>query len=267
MTLLLDKLRAIVRRDVLTTLRYRRAYLLVWAGLAFELATFYYLARAVGPGFRPDGMDYYSFLLSGSAIYSFLMLGIGAFVEVVREAQVSGTMDVLMNTNTSPTVTIGLSAGSVVGGRLLHSLAYIAAGLLLFAVPLRSPNLLGCVLVLALSTLLVAALGILAGALQVWTQRGNMLTWLLGAAGSLLTGMMFPISALPHWLQVVSRAIPLTWALSAFRIALLQQGTFAELAFPLTVLALFTAALLPLSLAVFSLVVRHARRDGSLAWY
>lgn len=267
MTLLLDKLRAVLRRDLLTALRYRRSYWLIWIGIALELATFYYLARAVGPGFRPDGMDYYSFLLAGTALYTFLMLGVGAFVEAVREAQASGTMEVLMNTNTSPAVTIGLSAGASVAGRLLHSFVYIAVGLLLFSVPLHSPNLLGCTLVLALVTLLVMAIGILGAALQVWIQRGSLLTWVLGALGSLLTGLMFPVSALPHWLQLVARAVPLTYALSAFRIALLQQGTMAELAEPLAILALFTAALLPLSLGVFSLIVRHARRDGSLAWY
>jgi ABC-2 type transport system permease protein len=267
MSSLLDKLRAVVRRDLLTALRYRRAYWALWIGIALELATFYYLARAVGPSFRPENMDYYPFLLAGTALYTFLMLGISAFVETVREAQASGTMEVLMNTNTSPAVTIGLSAVSQILGRLLHSVVYVGVGLLLFSVPLRSPNLLGCALVLLLATLLVIAIGILGAALQVWTQRGQLLVWVIGAGGSLLAGAMFPVSALPGWLQAIAHAIPLTYALSAFRIALLQQGDFAALALPLGVLALFTVALLPLSLAIFSLVIRHARHDGSLAWY
>jgi len=266
-TLLFDKLRAVVRRDLLTALRYRRAYWMMWLGIALELASFYYLARAVGPGFRPEGMDYYSFLLAGTALYTFLLLGVNAFVDAVHEAQASGTMEVLMSTSTTPAVTIGLSAISTVAGRLLHAVVYIALGAFLFAVPLPLPDPAATLAVLLLSTLLVVAIGILGAALQVWLQRGNALVWLLGAAGTLLTGAMFPVSALPDWLQAVARAIPLTYALSAFRTVLLQRGTLADVALPLGVLALYVAVLIPLSLAVFSFVIRNARRDGSLAWY
>lgn len=267
MSAFLDKLLAVIRRDLLTALRYRRAYFLAWAGIALELATFYYLARAVGPTFRPEGMDYYAFLLAGSALCTFLLIGVNAFVEAVRDAQLSGTMEVLMNANTNPSVTIVLSACSLIAGRLLHSLAYLVLGLLLFKVPLQSPNLVGCAVVLLLSTILVIAIGVFGAALQIWLQRGTLLVWFLGAAASLLTGAMFPVSALPHWLQLVSRAVPVTYALSAFRLALLKQASFAELAYPLGMLALFTIVLLPLSLALFSASIRRARHEGSLGWY
>ncbi len=49
---LLDKTAVIVRRDLLTAMRYRTGFVLGAAGAITELAAFYYLSRAVGPGFR-----------------------------------------------------------------------------------------------------------------------------------------------------------------------------------------------------------------------
>ncbi len=46
---LLDKTAAILRRDLLTAIRYRTGFLITVAGAAAELAAFYYLARAIGP--------------------------------------------------------------------------------------------------------------------------------------------------------------------------------------------------------------------------
>jgi len=53
---LLDKTAVIVRRDILIAMRYRIGFMLGAAGAISELAAFYFLARAVGPGFRPEGV-------------------------------------------------------------------------------------------------------------------------------------------------------------------------------------------------------------------
>ena len=84
---LADKTAVIVRRDLLTAVRYRTGFLLNAAGAITELAAFYYLSRAVGPGFRPDGLEYFSFLLVGTGFYTFLLMGVHAFLQTVQEAR------------------------------------------------------------------------------------------------------------------------------------------------------------------------------------
>ena len=76
----LDKMLAILRRDLLTAIRYRSGFLITAAGTAAELAAFYYLSRAIGPSFRPEGMDYFPFVLVGTGFYTFWLLGISAFL-------------------------------------------------------------------------------------------------------------------------------------------------------------------------------------------
>ena len=77
---LVDKSCAIVRRDLLTSVRYRAGFSIGVLSAIAEMAAFYYLAHAVGPGFRPDGVDYYPFLLVGTGFYTFLIMGINSFM-------------------------------------------------------------------------------------------------------------------------------------------------------------------------------------------
>ena len=137
MAVLLDKLLAIWRRDLLIALRYRAGFWMPVLALLAEMVAFYYLARAIGPGFRPEGMDYFSFLLIGTGFYGFFVVGISAFVSAVHDAQISGTMEVLMTTSTPAPVIIFLTAASVFLERTLYLVLYLGLGLWLFRVPLN----------------------------------------------------------------------------------------------------------------------------------
>src|SRR5947209_19133200 len=136
---LLDKTVVIARRDLLTAIRYRTGFVLSAVGALTELAAFYYLSRAAGPAFRPEGLEYFSFLLVGTGVYTFLLMGVHAFLQRVQEAQHTGTLEVLMTTSTSPPVLVFLSAMSAFAANTVPLLFYLAAGLL-FGAPLH-PNL------------------------------------------------------------------------------------------------------------------------------
>ena len=86
---LLDKLWIVSRRDLLTAVRYRLGFGLLAIGLLADLAAFYYLARAIGPQFRPDGVAYYQFLVVGTALFGFLIAGVNGCVTTVRDAQLT----------------------------------------------------------------------------------------------------------------------------------------------------------------------------------
>ena len=263
---LLDKTAAIVRRDLLTAIRYRTGFLITAAGAAAELAAFYYLSRAIGPGFRPDGVDYFPFLLVGTGFYTFLVMGINAFLVIVQEAQQTGTLEILMTTSTPAPVLVFLSAISAFAGNTVQLTFYLGAGLLLFGAPLHA-NILGCVVIFALSLTIAVAIGILAAALQLAIQKGSALVWLLGSGAWFMTGTLFPVATLPKSLRVLAQLIPITHSLDGMRMALLQGETWSALAGEIGILALFSLALLPFSLLVFSFTLRRARLQGTLSFY
>jgi ABC-2 type transport system permease protein len=262
----LDKLGAILRRDLLTAIRHRSGFVVTSVGVLTELAAFYFLSRAIGPGFRPGGLAYFPFLLVGTGLYTFFMLSAQAFLSSVQEAQQTGTLEVLMTTSTAPAELIILSSISAFAGSLVNLVVYIFAGVAIFQASVHA-NLLSCLVVLIFCVALALALGIVAATLQVAFQKGSAVLWLLSSGLWLLSGAMFPIESLPRPLEILARATPLSYAIDGMRKALLEGQTVTDLAPTLAVLAGSVSVLLPGSLVGLSLSLRRARQNGTLSFY
>ncbi len=261
-----DKLLAILRRDLLTAIRHRSGFIVTLVGVLTELTAFYYLSRAIGPGFRPDGVAYFPFLLVGTGLYTFFVMSAQAFLNVVQEAQQTGTLEVLMTTSTSPAELVILSSISAFAGSLTNLLVYLFAGIAVFRAAIH-PNVFSCLVVLVLSLALALALGIFAATFQVAFQKGSALVWLLGSGLWFLSGTMFPVQSLPQPLAILARSVPLTYAIDGMRGALLEGRSIATMAPTLSALAGFAVILLPLALGALSLTLRRARRGGTLSFY
>ena len=65
---LFEKLSLILLRDLRTGVRYRGGFWIEVVGTFAELATFFFLAHAIGGGLRPQGMVYCRFLVVGPRI-------------------------------------------------------------------------------------------------------------------------------------------------------------------------------------------------------
>jgi len=263
---LAEKLVAIIRRDVLTTVRYRNGFLLSAVGVLAEVVAFRYLARAIGPAFRPEGVDYFPFLIVGSGFYTFLITGVQAFLSTVQEAQQTGTLEVLLTTATPAPVLIFLSAFSAFAGKLVNLALFLVVGLLLFRVPLLHPDLVGVGLIFALSLAVAVAMGVFAAALQIAVQKGSAVIWVLGSVW-FLTGTLFPVGTLPAPLRWAAWWIPVTHSLTGMRGALLLGKSTRELAPEILWLSVAVLVLIPASLAFFAWVLRRGRREGTLSAY
>jgi ABC-2 type transport system permease protein len=262
----LDKLHAILRRDLLIAIRHRAGFALIFVGLFTELAAFYFLARAIGPGFRPGGVEYFPYLLAGTGLYTFFVMSTQAFVSTIQEAQQTGTMEVLMTTSTAPAELVILSSISAFAGNLLNLTVYVFAGVAIFRAPIHT-NALAIVVVLVLSLVIALALGIAAASLQVSFQKGSAVLWLLSSGLWFLSGAMFPIEKLPQPLILLAHWFPLYYAVEGMRGALLEGLSIQSMAPVLGALLGFGLVMLPLALWALSFSLRCARQNGTLSFY
>src|SRR5581483_6999621 len=258
--LLLNKLAAILKRDLLTAIRYRRGFLLTAIGALAQLATFHYLSRAVGSGYRPEGMSYFPFLVVGSGFYAFLVMTISACLQTIQDAQQNGTLEVLMISSTPAPVLLFLGMVSVLAANTLQLGVYVEGGLLLFRFPVHNVDIAACVALFALSALIAIAFGVLAAALQLSIQKGSAVLWLFGSGAWFMSGTLFPVTTLPKPLRLISEAIPITHSLNGLRLALLEGASFKRLLPEINLLALFAVTLLPLGMLAFSFAIRRARQ-------
>lgn len=264
--MIVSKIAAVLKKDLLTAARYRNGFVFNLISPALQLATFYYLARAVGPQFRPDGIPYVMFLIVGMGFYTFLISGIHSFFQAIQQAQQTGTLEFLMTTSTRPPVLLFLSTLSSFAGGLVQFVLYVGSGIVLFA-PAVHVNMFGAVSAVILSLIAAAAIGLFAAGLQISIHKGSAVLWLLGSCAWLMAGTLFPVKTLPLPLQVLSNLLPFTHSLTAMRLAIFDGGNRVALLHEIEILALFSCSLLPAGVAFFAWTLQRARQYGQLAFY
>jgi ABC-2 type transport system permease protein len=262
---ILDKAAAIIKKDFLTALRYRNGLMLNAFAPVAQLVMFYYLARSVGPQFRPEGMPYFLFLLVGTAFYSFLLTGMHSFFRSIQESQQAGTLEVLMTSATPAPLLLSLSVISAFAGGIVQLVLYVGGGLFLFRPPLHV-NAAGCIVVFFLSLLIAVSLGMIAAGLQIAIHKGSAALWLLGSTAWVISGTLFPVRVLPRPIEIAAQLLPVTHSLAAMRLAVTSASSPALMR-EIGVLVAFSMVLVPASMFFFSWTLRRARQFGTLSFY
>lgn len=255
-------------RDLSIARTYRTVFVLEAVEALLGVAMFFYVARFVdSPQLQhalPQGGGYFAFSLIGFAFFDYLNAALDTFDNSLTEARDSGTLEHLLVTQTSLPVILAGSAIYPFVATTLRIAVYLAWGAALFGFPLGGANWPAVVAVLLATLLAFSGLGILSASYLLLFKRGNPAKWFFLGVSSVAGGMLFPVSILPDWLQVVARLNPVTYALDAMRAALLGGAGFRAVGQPLLVLLLFAAILLPISTAVFAWSLRRTKMTGTL---
>jgi ABC-2 type transport system permease protein len=255
-------------RDLCVARTYRTLFVLEVIEALFGAAMFFYVARFVdSPQLEhalPQGGSYFAFSLIGFVFLDYLNAAMDTFDHSLAEARDTGTLEHLLVTQTSLPLILAGSAIYPFVVTTVRIAVYIAWGALLFGFPLHDANWIAVAAVLLATLLAFSGLGILSASYVLLFKRGNPAKWFLLGISSVAGGMLFPVSILPDWLQLVARLNPVTYALDAMRAALLGGAGLHAVLRPLLVLLLFAAVLLPVSMAVFAWALRRTKTTGTL---
>jgi len=205
------------------------------------------------------------YLLVGALLWAYLSI---VFVEIsfsVMWERWEGTIEyTFMAPVRRLTHLLGICAFAL-GYGLVRSLAVLVISLALFHLDLRGADLGAAAAVLAVSTLPLVGLGIVASVLPLLSpERGEQMTVALQGVLLLASGVYYPVSVLPAPLWLVAHVSPLTYTLDGIRASLIQGRGLASIAGDLVALAVMGAALVPLGLAAFAWAERRAKRLGLL---
>jgi ABC-2 type transport system permease protein len=109
-----------------------------------------------------------------------------------------------------------------------------------------------------------AGIGIGWAGFVMLVKRGDSIMSTIGYVVLFLSGVIFPNTVLPGWLQTVAGFVPLTHSLEGMRHALLQGQGLGELAGIVAKLVAFGVVLLGGGILAFGHAVRVAKQTGSL---
>ncbi|MDR1711293.1 MAG: ABC transporter permease [Propionibacteriaceae bacterium] len=185
------------------------------------------------------------------AVISMISLLVVMSQAVVKERE-SGTLEQMFVTP--------IRAGEYIIGKItpyvLLAIAQIgvisSVGLGWFHVPFN-----GDVAVIAVAMLLFMmtsiGLGLLISLISRTRQQAIQTMIFLMLPFMILSGFIFPIESMPNWLQPLSQAIPMTYAMRVLRAVFAKGSTFADLSTELIVLAGF-------GVVIFTIAVAATRR-------
>jgi ABC-2 type transport system permease protein len=262
---------AFVRAELALLSRYRLHAISRGLSFAFVVASMYFFSRFVGAApnrhLDPYGGKYLAFGLLGLLASDLQQVGVTTMGQRIRQSQLMGYLEAELATAAPAWMVLGASPIFEFGGALLRAALYLAGARLFLGVKLGDVQLLSVALLVPCVLAAFVGLGLLSAAATMLTRRSNPFALLLGAASMFLSGVVYPVTVLPGWLRAVGRALPLTHALEALRLALLAGASPRALAPSLGALALFGGVLTPAGLALFMYALRRARVDGSLSHY
>ncbi|MGQ0521441.1 MAG: ABC transporter permease [Actinomycetota bacterium] len=262
----LSRARAFVVRDYRVERTYRAAVAGQLCGGLLFLASYALVAPVVGEGFEERfGTSYAAFVAVGIAVSGVLVTALQAFSGSVREAQLDGTLEALLLAPVRHEEVVALMGAWPLGMGLVSAALTLGAAALAgvgFDVAPAS-----VALALACSVAAFVALGLLSAAAVLVVKRGNPVATLIGMTGALVGGAYVPTSTFPGWLEAVAAVNPMTYALDAWRGALLAGDGPGAIAGDLAVLAATAAVALPLAWWAVGRAVDVARADGTVATY
>ncbi len=266
----LRKLLAFLRRDFIEASSYKLNFIYTLGGIVFSSATVYFVGRLVPGGaasLAPYGGDYFSFAVVGVAFSGLL----GIFQEgpagMIRSAQVAGTLEALLVTQTSvPQILFGSTLYSFLFAAV-RTIIHLSVALFLFGLKLGTVNVPAVIAVLVMTSICYLSIGILSACFVLIFKMGNPVSWIFSSISGFLGGMIFPVSVLPPWIRWISPFLPFTHSLEGLRRSMLASASFGEVLPSIAALGAFSAVLLPAGLILFRIALRKAKRDGTLTQF
>jgi ABC-2 type transport system permease protein len=261
---------AFVEREIALSKRYW-AWEIVWLvyGIVTSLSVAYIgLAAPAISGGQVDEAAisrFVLYLLVGTIAWRFLGIIFENIGEVIAWERWEGTIEyTFMSPVPRLTHLLGMCVATLVRA-LAFSIGILAAVTLFVPVDLSHANAVSALVLLAVGALAFIGLGIASASFPLmWTEKGLQMAYIVQAVVLLVSGVYYPVSVLPAWMQVLSTISPATYVIRGMRAALMDGADLATL-WPEVWPALVVGVLsIPIGLRLFVAVERYAKRTGRL---
>ncbi len=252
----------VVERNLYLTKRY---FLWDLAFLLWTIAntlTIVFISRGVdlSPAARNDLATK---LLVGGVIWAFLGIIFEIVTETVAWERWEGTIEyTFMAPVSRPVHLIGMGIYAVLYG-LVRAAAIFVAVVAFIGIHLPHANYGAAIALLGIASISFIGVGMMTAVLPLISpEKGTQLGFVAQGLMLVVSGVYYPVSVLPHWMQWIAKISPATYALRGNRDQILHGAglRFADV-WPLIVIGVLS---IPIGLLVFRAGERYAKQHGKL---
>jgi ABC-2 type transport system permease protein len=254
----------------------RNAYIIrryVWWELAFFVWT---LANTLTIVYIPEGLaatgesidvdSATTKVLIGALVWSYLGMVFELLIEMVQWERWEGTIEyTFMAPLSRPMHLLGTGLFAVAYGIVRTAILWVVVSVLFFDLHLTQANYASALVILAIASVSFIGIGMMTSVLPLISpEKGVQLGFIAQGLLLVVSGVYYPVSVLPEWMQALSVISPATYALRALRAAIIEGAPVSELWGDIWPLIVIGIVAVPLGLWIFRTGERYAKRHGKL---
>jgi len=258
---------ALVERNVNLSKRYwgwEVAFLVYTIAQSLSVV---FIAKAVPSvsGHHIDVGRVLTYLAIGSLTWSYMASLFMCIAESIQWERWEGTIEyTLMAPITRLTYILGACLFAVIYG-LVRTVVVLIAIVILVHPAANAAGFGPAALIVVVGSVSFVGIGIMAATLPLlFTEKGAQMTYVIEACLLLVSGVYFPVTVLPGWLQIFSHISPATYILQGTRTVLLNHISGNALAHALIPLAIIGLVSVPMGVWLFATAENYAKRTGRL---
>ena len=215
------------------------------------------------PGFDVQYLTMY--LIIGTLVWRYLSNIFMLTSEVIAWERWEGTIEYTLMAPVQRWVHLVGQTGYSLAYSLITTIGIGITMALFFQLDLSNANLPGAGAVILGGSLSLISIGIFASILPLlYPERGAQMTSVVEASFLLISGVYYPITVLPEWMQTIAVISPVTYVLEGTRAALLEGAPLSELMQYIIPLLILGVVSLPIGLRAFKIAENYAKRSGKL---
>ena len=258
-------LAGVIERNVYLVKRY------IWWDVAFfvwtvaNTLTIVFIAKGV-PSLTPAEVDHLTtVLLIGAVIWAYLGIIFEIVTETVAWERWEGTIEyTFMAPLSRPVHLFGMGLFAIAYGIVRATLIFAVVAAM-FGLHMPDANFATALLLLGIASVSFVGIGMMTAVLPLISpEKGMQLGFVAQGILLVVSGVYYPISVLPDWMQWISKISPATYALDAARKSILHGFGLTQLWGDIWPLLIIGVVAVPLGLWVFRRGEQHAKRHGKL---
>jgi len=204
-------------------------------------------------------------LLIGAVIWAYLGIIFEILTETVAWERWEGTIEyTFMAPLSRPVHLIGMGLFAIGYGIVRASLVFGAVAAF-FSLHMPHANFGTALLLLGVASVSFIGIGMMTAVLPLISpEKGTQLGFMGQGIMLVVSGVYYPVSVLPGWMQWISKISPATYALRGIRNAILHGAGPSQVWRDIWPLIVIGVVSIPLGLAVFRRGERYAKKHGKL---
>ena len=256
----------VVERNWYLVKRYAWWEIAFFAWTVANSLTIVFIAKGIeATGGHVDINRLTTILLIGAVVWSYLGIVFEILVETVAWERWEGTIEyTFMAPLSRPVHLIGMGIFAVLYGIVRASLVFGAIAAM-FHLHMPRANFVTAIVIVGIASVSFIGIGMMTAVLPLISpEKGTQFGFIGQGLMLVVSGVYYPVSVLPGWMQALAKISPATYALRGCRNAILEGAGITDLWRDIWPLLVIGAVSVPLGLWVFHRGERYAKKHGKL---